>query len=166
MEENIELIEQKGSLFDAPAGAILLHACNCVGSWGAGVALGFKNRYPLAHCEYLMLCRDARPDDIVGTTALFREGCGKDHIIGCLFTSRGYGRNKDSKQQIVEATKKCFIDLLDKISKSDHFKNRQIWMCKINSGLFGVPWKETKEVIESIIINSADMPMIKVISFD
>lgn len=29
----------------------------------------------------------------------------------------------------------------------------EVWMCKINSGLFGVPWKETVDVLEAIEVD-------------
>ncbi|DAA74171.1 TPA_exp: hypothetical protein A8136_3669 [Trichophyton benhamiae CBS 112371] len=54
--ENITEIE--GDLFLAPEGAALIHACNCQGSWGKGIALEFKNRYPAAYQIYRSYCLD------------------------------------------------------------------------------------------------------------
>jgi len=38
--------EVVGNLLTAPHGAILVHACNTLGSWGAGIALAFRGKYP------------------------------------------------------------------------------------------------------------------------
>ena len=46
----------KGSVFDAPKGVILAHACNAQGSWGSGVALEFKKRFPDAYAYYHKTC--------------------------------------------------------------------------------------------------------------
>ncbi|KAF3891950.1 hypothetical protein GY631_4499 [Trichophyton interdigitale] len=53
--ENITEIE--GDLFLAPEGAALIHACNCQGSWGKGIALEFKNRtfLPILRRDYVQL---------------------------------------------------------------------------------------------------------------
>ena len=46
-----------GAIFDAPENTVIIHACNCKGSWSAGIAAAFKKLYPEAflfqkkHCE-------------------------------------------------------------------------------------------------------------------
>ncbi|KAF9885537.1 ADP-ribose 1''-phosphate phosphatase [Aspergillus nanangensis] len=52
-ENNITEIE--GDLFDAPSDAALIHACNCMGSWGAGIARVFATKVRHA---YLKLSAD------------------------------------------------------------------------------------------------------------
>lgn len=164
MEQNIELTEQKGDLFDAPANAILVHACNCMGSWGAGIALAFKNKYPTAYNQYSTYCNGGSPDDMIGTSMCIKDLNDKNHVVACLFTSRKYGSMKDSKEDILDATKTSFKGLLTAIESDTELKNREIWMCKINSGFFGVPWDETKEVLESITVSVSSAPLIRVVS--
>ena len=52
------------SLFDVPADA-LVNTVNCVGVMGAGIALEFKNRYPLMFAAYKVECSQhkIRPGD-------------------------------------------------------------------------------------------------------
>ncbi|KAL2006832.1 hypothetical protein VTN00DRAFT_9500 [Thermoascus crustaceus] len=51
------ITEIEGDLFDAPDGAVLIHACNCKGSWGAGIARAFRDKYPAACEVYRSHCR-------------------------------------------------------------------------------------------------------------
>lgn len=131
----------KGSLFDAPKGSIIIHACNCQGMWGSGIAKEFANRFPGAYRQY----RDACFTDkqfLLGSALLLDDMCS-DHLIGCLFTSNGYGPNVDSKESILENTKLAIEDL---IFLNEY--NLPMHMCKINSGLFKVPWEETEKVLK------------------
>ncbi|KAL5049624.1 hypothetical protein BDW71DRAFT_175133 [Aspergillus fruticulosus] len=52
-----KITEVEGDLFDAPDGAALIHACNCIGSWGAGIARVFSKKYPAAYEIYKDYCR-------------------------------------------------------------------------------------------------------------
>src|SRR3954471_18615931 len=50
-----------GDLFANRVGAqALAHGCNCQGSMGAGIATGFRDRYPQMFAEYRRRCQ-ARP---------------------------------------------------------------------------------------------------------
>lgn len=40
----------------------------------------------------------------------------------------------------------------------------EVRICQINSGLFAVPWVETKAVLESIDVSGFDVKEIKVVS--
>jgi len=46
---------------------------------------------------------------LVGTCLLIR---GEGHDVACLFTSRAYGRRKDSPREILDATRSAVGDLL------------------------------------------------------
>lgn len=65
------------------------------------------------------------------------------YVVGCLFTSRGYGGHLDGDHLILDATRLALAHL---ILQND--TNRPMHMCKINSGLFGVPWKDTKKILK------------------
>ncbi|KAH0158321.1 hypothetical protein KCU67_g7558, partial [Aureobasidium melanogenum] len=67
---NVTVWERKGDLFDAPPNTLLLHACNCVGSWGAGIALAFKKRYPKHFAVYEAYCKSKTPNSILSTCLL------------------------------------------------------------------------------------------------
>ena len=36
--------EYAGDLFSVPEGSVLIHSCNCQGSWGGGVAAAFRDK--------------------------------------------------------------------------------------------------------------------------
>ncbi|KAI7353451.1 hypothetical protein KC320_g3985 [Hortaea werneckii] len=219
----LKVVESKGDIFAAPSNSLLIHACNCEGSWGAGIAKAFKTHYPSAYEVYHAHCTSHDPEDLIGTALLIPTFHGDDHdddstrtrmksdrktkttaaagnkklksseqqnkdhhFIGCLFTSRSKGAKKrDSPSQILEATGSAMRDLLKQVVKqqSDPKSNigedasssasdnndeeddkgktkkqvaqngqpvEEIRMCKINSGLFNVPWEKTKAVIEGI----------------
>ncbi|OTA22794.1 hypothetical protein BTJ68_13956 [Hortaea werneckii EXF-2000] len=205
----LKVIESKGDIFAAPSNSLLIHACNCEGSWGAGIAKAFKTHYPSAYQIYHAHCTSHDPEDLIGTALLIPTFRGDDHdddstrtrtksngetntrtaagnkqsksseqqdkhhhFIGCLFTSRSKGAKKwDSPSQILEATGSAMRDPTraggeatvrsqtdeeddDRKKKEQTAQNSQaveeIRMCKINSGLFNVPWEKTKAVIEGI----------------
>ncbi|RHZ61505.1 ADP-ribose 1''-phosphate phosphatase [Aspergillus turcosus] len=66
-----KITEIEGNLFHAPDGAALIHACNCQGSWGKGIAKAFKDKYPAAfaiyrsHCQNLLSSPRYRPEPAV-----------------------------------------------------------------------------------------------------
>lgn len=200
----LTVTEHAGDIFSAPSNTVLVHACNCQGSWSAGIAKAFKTHYPAAFKKYAAHCERWSADELLGTALLIppasfsaaaadtkgNEG-GKNatstkgkangmvesgekgsHFVGCLFTSAHYGKRKGSPKQILEATGPAMEDLLRKINAwnedhpiqskddDDNGKNAKVIgenmrsgvvrMCKINSGLFNVPWEDTKAVIEGL----------------
>jgi ADP-ribose 1''-phosphate phosphatase len=155
----INLIEVEGDLFDAEPESVLIHACNCVGSWGGGIATTFKAKYPEAFKVYQGHCKENNPSDLVGTALLIApcERQGPSHWIGCVFTSKRYGRNKDSKDMILQATKTAMEDLLQQIAQEGKLKIGKVSMCRINYGMFKVPWSETKDVLRSLDVDMKGM---------
>jgi len=134
---NVTLI--KGDLFSSPNGSIICHAVNCQGIWGAGIAKQFAFKYPEAYKIYQKVCE--APAALLTGKCLILET--EPYQIGCLFTSVGYGKNKSSEKQILLHTWYAIQDLLIK-----NKENKEIYMCKINSGLFGVDWNKTQKVLE------------------
>ncbi|KAI9799842.1 MAG: ADP-ribose 1''-phosphate phosphatase [Piccolia ochrophora] len=162
--------ERTGDIFAAEPGSILIHACNCRGSWGAGIAAAFKARYPQAFRVYKEHCDHNRnPRDLVGSCLLIPPQYGdhdKDpenvHWIACLFTSDQYGRRRDGPEAILDATEKSIEDLLSQLKRvrdgdsqgKDKATDEEFGMlvsCRINSQRFGVPWKRTEDVMESVL---------------
>lgn len=129
----------KGDLFTAPEGSILLHACNCKGVWGSGIAAAFAKRFPKAREQYTELCQK-NGHILLGTAHLIPT---TRFTIGCVFTSKSYGGNVDAPDKILEATRTAIADLIAK-----NVENKPIHMCKINSGLFRVDWNDTKKILK------------------
>jgi len=144
------VVEKVGDLFDAPDQAVLIHACNCIGLWGAGIAAAFKTRYPEAFIEYRKHCKSNDPENLNGSALLIPplEEEGPRHFIGCLFTSKRPGKGRDSPEEILGNTEPAMIDLMRQIALKPEIS--EIRMCHINSGLFNVPWEHTKSLIEKL----------------
>ncbi|GAB7346800.1 hypothetical protein MBLNU459_g1898t1 [Dothideomycetes sp. NU459] len=184
---HLTINEQTGDIFAAPRNAVLIHACNTQGSWGAGIAATFKSHYPASYDHYHKFCTSQPPgSDVTGSALLIpplrdqrpKPGArGKiaecSHFVGCLFTSRGKGRTKDSPARILQNTGPAMQDLLRQVKEWNENRSCSVgggadgagdsgsdeaigdlWMCRINSGLFGVPWEETKAVLEQIETDS------------
>jgi ADP-ribose 1''-phosphate phosphatase len=73
--------------------------------------------------------------------------------IACLFTSAHYGKYKDSPEIILKNTESALRDMFKQLSNLSSF---QIRMCKINSKSFNVPWKDTKLLLETIVLDDHD----------
>ncbi|KAJ6521934.1 hypothetical protein DFH09DRAFT_1286991 [Mycena vulgaris] len=129
----------KADLFAAPSGSILVHACNTKGSWGAGIAAAFQQKYPGAFAKYKNTCKK-HGAALLGTCLLIR---GEHHDVACLFTSADYGRRVDGPAEILAATRKAVADLL--AQNVDPVK--PVHACRFNSEKFGVEWEETEKVL-------------------
>lgn len=149
--------EHIGDLFEAPPDTVLVHACNTVGSWGGGIAVEFRKRYPKAFEIYKHHCVNVynpKTNPVPKGTCLLIppsevNSDAPQHWIGCLFTSAKYGRSKDPPNVILNHTGPAFLHLLFQINRKPII--REIRMCQINSGLFNVPWSQTKKVVEDIL---------------
>lgn len=147
-----------GDIFSAPPSTLLIHACNTQGSWGAGIALEFKKRYPQAYAMYRTHCltkHSPTTDPVHTGTALLIPPCetspdAPEHWIGCLFTSARYGKGKDRPEQILANTGPAMMELLEKVREVKGERVAGVRMCKINSARFGVPWERTVEVLEGL----------------
>jgi len=133
----MSIIYKKGSLFEAPKDSILVHSCNSRGVWGKGIAAEFKRRFPESFEFYKEFC-DEEKDNLLSLTLLCPEE--NDYVVGCLMVSKGYGKFKDSKAEILVSTRLALPCVLR--------ENRSIHSCKFNSGLFGVPWEETEKILK------------------
>lgn len=138
------LIHKKMSLFDAPELSILTHACNCRGSWGAGIALEFQKRFPLAYATYQKACKESNGEMAGGAILTDLED---SHFVACLFTSNGYGKSLDPKAKILANTEQAVRLLLEMASH----KKYPIYSNKFNSGLFRVPWEETEALLKPLV---------------
>ncbi|KAI9675756.1 MAG: ADP-ribose 1''-phosphate phosphatase [Caeruleum heppii] len=157
------LTEKSGNLFKAPSNSVLVHACNCQGKWGQGIARNFKEKYPAAFTTYRAHCTnyELEPSELRGTCLLIPPNVvdqisSKRHWIACLFTSTDYGEMRDPPEVILEATRDALTDLKSQLRvlsdevNEDRKPVGHVYGCRFNSGYFAVPWERTKEVIEAV----------------
>jgi len=137
------IVYKKGNLFDVKDPiAILLHACNCKGVWGSGIAVEFKRRFPAAYKDYQRRCA-VRGKKLLGVASLVFV-LNPPQRVACLFTSNNYGPHKDPEKKILKNTDKAIENLFAFLKDG-----AEIHSPKINSGKFSVPWEKTAEIIEN-----------------
>ncbi|KAF2427780.1 ADP-ribose 1''-phosphate phosphatase [Tothia fuscella] len=148
----LALTEIIGDIFAAPPNTLLIHACNCLGSWSAGIAAAFKKNYPAAFLVYEKHCRDSIPEDLIGTALMIppweKDDSKPKHYVGCLFTSKKYGKGRDSPEEILRSTKPAMEQLIKLVGEDGGVDG--VRMCRINSGLFSVRWEDSREVLRGI----------------
>lgn len=174
-KSNIHITDETGDLFAAPKNTLIIHACNCQGSWGGGIALAFKKHYARAFSVYAAHCKASNPQELLGTALLIAPlksnltklspsitpassdmTMKRTHFVGCLFTSNFYGKRKDSPAKILAATEPAIKDLLEQVRDwnvnclNDDERIGEVRICRINSGLFAVPWEKTKRVLQGM----------------
>lgn len=158
-------------LFDAPAGAVLAHACNARGVWGTGIALGFMRRFPDAYRMYSKYCRTGH-QDVAGHALLINAGGIPAREIACLITSRDYGDRRDSEAEILLHTSEAILSLEMELQQRsltrdsagaagaeaalalDRMGERpreEVYMPRINSGMFAVPWEKTEAILQELV---------------
>lgn len=121
------------------------HGCNCAGSMGAGIAVGFKERYPAMFEEFRRRCKAKPPEFTLGDVFLWREK-GKPAVFN-LGTQPRPGRG--ATYPVVEAA------LLALRAAADEARIRSIAMPRIAAGYGGLSWTKVKAQIEAAF---ADWP--------
>lgn len=140
----MNLIHHRGSLFDAPPDALLAHAVNCKGVWGYGIAKQFKERFPDEFKAYQLLCQ-VHKDALVGTARILSPR------VAVLFCSRGYGKQKDSQEDILNYITYAARDLIWKGRGQAAEYSGPVHMPRICSGAFKVPWSSVEARLKSIL---------------
>lgn len=161
----LSIIYTNDNIFESEPYSVIAHACNCKGSWGAGIARQMRENYPIHYQEYKDFCSNNSEDGILGGSLLI--GCNvnnteipKNHWIACLFTDLTYGSKNPTEAKInsiLNATKQSIMNLLCQINdaKEENSIIKDIHIPKINSGYFGVPWNRTEQVLKDINTKSS-----------
>ena len=148
-----------------PADCHLVHATNCIATWGAGIAAELATIFPAACTVYKRYC-NAKTDASLPRRYLAAGTCliippqkadidaGAPRVsIVCLFTSTGYGKaniaagkpGRDSPETILAQTKSS---LKDYRAQLDELKTPpDVYSPQFNSGAFRLPWEKTASVI-------------------
>lgn len=153
----IVIKEVQGNIFNAPDNSILIHACNCQGVWGSGIAAAFRQHYPKASQQYARYC-DRGQKAKTGTALLIppSETSGPRHYIGCVFTSTHYGRRKDAPGKILRNTGLALRELMEQIGELGKTGPvGELRICQINSGAFNVPWERTMAILEGLEVEES-----------
>jgi len=135
----------EGNLFDYDTD-IRVNTVNCVGVMGAGVALAFKNKYPLMNKEYISLCKKGliKPGEptIWSSGDLFSK---KLTIIN--FPTKDHWKNKSEYEYIEKGLEWLKDYLKDKEGLS-------LSLPALGCGHGGLDWEVVKEKIKLYLSDS------------
>ena len=131
-----------GDLFVNRVGAeAFAHGCNLQGSMGAGIAVGFKERYPEVYEEYRRRCK-ARPRRFNLGDSFFWRGAGQPSVFN-LGTQERYWRCRASYEAIETALKNMR-------RQADEMGIQTIAIPQIGTGYGGLSWKKVRAIIEKV----------------
>src|SRR5262245_39287511 len=113
--------------------------CNCQGSMGAGIATGFRKRYPRMYAEYRRRCKADPRKFNLGDCFLW-QAQGRPWVFN-LATQEGYWRSRATYEAVETA-------LTHMRQCADELGIEAIAMPRIGSGLGGLSWKRVRTIIE------------------
>lgn len=119
----------------------LAQGCNCRGSMGAGIAVGFKERYPQMFEEYRRRCKADPREFNPGDVFLWRANDQPD--VFNLATQEDYWRSKATYERVETA-------LTEMRRQADEANITSIAMPRIGAGYGGLSWNKVKVVLERV----------------
>jgi O-acetyl-ADP-ribose deacetylase (regulator of RNase III) len=136
-----------GDLFANRFGArALAHGCNCRGSMGAGIATGFRDRYPQMYAEYRRRCKaDPRLFNL-GDAWLWKANDGP--WVFNLGTQEDTWRARATYPAIEAA-------LTSMRQQADDEGVTSIVIPRIGAGYGGLSWKKVRAVVEQVFTDWA-----------
>ena len=137
----------EGDLFDNEHGArAFAHGCNCQGSMGAGIAVGFRERYPEMYTEYRRRCKATPREFNLGDSFLWKAD-GQPWVFN-LGTQEGTWRARATYEAIEQA-------LTTMLAQADAEGVTSIAIPRIGTGYGGLTWKKIRPIIEHIFADWA-----------
>jgi O-acetyl-ADP-ribose deacetylase (regulator of RNase III) len=122
------------------------HGCNCQGSMGAGIATGFKQRYPDMYEEYRRRCKaDPRAFNL-GDSFLWKSD--DQPWVFNLGTQEQYWHGRASYDAIETA-------LITMRQQADSEGIKTIAVPRIGVGYGGLSWKKVRAIIEQVFADWA-----------
>src|SRR5258708_17009621 len=117
------------------------HGCNCVGSMGAGVAVGIKERYPEMFEEYRRRCK-AIPREFNPGDVFLWKAADKPWVFNLATQEKvWHGRaTYEAVEQTLQAMR----------AQADTEDITSIAMPRIGAGYGGLSWKKVRVIIERV----------------
>ena len=131
-----------GDLFaNAHAVQAFAHGCNCQGSMGAGIAVGFRERYPAMFEQYRARCKAMPREFNLGDVWLWKTD-GQPWVFN-LGTQEGVWRARASYDAIEMALVRMW-------QLADSEGVTSIAIPRIGVGYGGLSWKKVREIVERV----------------
>ncbi len=113
--------------------------CNCQGSMGAGIAVGFRERYPQMYEEYRRRCKATPRAFNPGDVLLWKSESGP--WVFNMATQEDYWRSRatyEAVEQTLTTTKQL----------ADHEHITSIAIPRIGAGFGGLSWTKVRAIID------------------
>lgn len=143
----LELIE-KGNIFNSSC-EFLVNPVNCVGVMGKGLALEFKNKYPLNFEIYKKACDNASFN--IGNLLIVPV----DNKFIVNFPTKKHWRNKSDLEFIKIGLEELKVAIKD-------FNIKSIALPKLGCGLGGLDWNEVFDLIKDFHNSIGDNVLVQV----
>ena len=136
-----------GDLFANAYGVrALAHGCNCQGSMGAGIATGFRDRYPEMFAAYRSLCKADPRGFNLGDVFLWKDDA-RPWVFN-LGTQEGVWRARASYDAIETA-----LGRMRELADAEGVDS--VALPRIGVGYGGLSWKKVRVIVERVF---ADWP--------
>lgn len=134
-----------GDLFANTHGArARAHGVNCRGSMGAGIAVGFRERYPAMFAEYRRRCR-ATPRELNPGDVMLWRAEGAPWVFN-LATQEDYWHSRATYATVEQA-------LAGMRALADAEGVTSIAMPRIGAGYGGLSWRKVCAIVEHIFVD-------------
>jgi O-acetyl-ADP-ribose deacetylase (regulator of RNase III) len=131
-----------GDLFDNECRAqALAHGCNCQGTMGAGIAVGFRERYPGMYEEYRRRCKAIPREFNPGDVFLWKDE-DRPWVFN-LATQEDTWRQRAT----YDAVEKSLTAMR---ALADQEGVQSIAMPRVGAGHGGLSWKKVRAIIERV----------------
>lgn len=127
------------------------HGCNCQGAMGAGIAVGFRERYPEMYTQYRAMCKAEPRQFNLGDAWLWKQP-NKPAVFN-LGTQEHYWRSR-ATYEAIDASLRSMRE------QADAEGITRIAMPRIGAGHGGLSWKKVRVIIEQVF---ADWPGILIV---
>jgi O-acetyl-ADP-ribose deacetylase (regulator of RNase III) len=117
------------------------HGCNCAGSMGAGIAVGFRTRYPAMYEKYRRRCKASPREFNPGDVFLWKDA-NQPWVVN-LATQEDYWRSRATYAAVEQA-------LVTMRTLADMEGVRSIAMPRIGVGYGGLAWRRVREIVERV----------------
>lgn len=134
-----------GDLFaNTHAAQAFAHGCNCQGSMGAGIAVGFRERYPEMYEQYRKRCK-AKPREFnLGDVWLWKAE--EQPWVFNLGTQEGVWHARASYEAIETA-----LSRMQELADAEGVTS--IAIPRIGVGYGGLSWKKVRVIVERVFAN-------------